>query len=273
MTVSRKNFERITRMAPAINWFARRIQIPVLGKLLVEPWFFGFRDTNKSRGRVVSLNIEVPVGPSQILPHDLLIKLMKRASHRVFFHECFCRAGMNCKKYPHDFGCLMIGKSTQGMVENGLGREVTAEEAEVIIRRAKDLGLIHMVMWVKAEANLLANRRSENYQMLEICQCCPCCCLALRNLKQLKGASRERFKGIGFLARLGDGCTGCGDCVSICPMGNLSMVDGSVQMGENCIGCGLCAYHCPQRVIEMVPGGKDAVGDDLLEYFEGINIS
>ena len=274
MTISRKNFERITRMAPAINWFARRAKLPLLGKLLVEPWFFGFREAKKSRGRVVSLNIDVPVGPSQVMPHDLLMKLMRQATHRIALDWCFCRTGMNCQKYPHDLGCLMIGKSTLGMVERGLGREVSVEEAEQILLRARDQGLINLVMWMKSEANLLADRRSENYRMLEVCNCCPCCCLALRNIKSLKGHARERFKGIGYLARLREGCTGCGKCVGVCPMANISMVDELAQIGDSCVGCGLCSHHCPQKVIEMVPEGKDPIGDDLFEYFasEGIEI-
>ena len=273
MTVSKRNFERITRFAPAINWFARQIRIPVLGRLFIEPWFFGFRDTRRTRGRVVSLNQEIPVGPSRVLPSDLLAKIIEKASYRVSLNWCFCRSGMNCQKYPHDIGCLMVGEATRGLVKEGIAREVSGEESLTIIRKARDLGLVHMVMWIKGEVNLLANEKKEGLRMLEICQCCPCCCLALRNIKHLGPASRERFKGIGYLARLREGCTGCGVCRDICPVGSIEMVEGMPRIGESCLGCGLCAHHCQAKAIKIVAGGKDAVEKDLLEYFEGINIS
>ncbi|MDD5225324.1 MAG: 4Fe-4S binding protein [bacterium] len=273
MTISKKDFERITRFAPAINWFARQIRIPVLGRFLVEPWFFGFRDTRRTRGRVVSLNQDVPVGPSRVLPYDLLAKIIEKASYRVLLNWCFCRAGMNCRKYPHEIGCLMLGEATRGMVKEGIAREVSVEESLAVVRKARDLGLVHMVMWIKGEVNLLANEKKEGLRMLEICQCCPCCCLALRNIRHLGPASRGRFKGIGYMARLGEGCTGCGACRDICPVGIIEMVEGKPRIGESCLGCGLCAHHCPPKAIEIVSGGKDAVENDLLEYFEGINIS
>lgn len=273
MTVSRKNFERITRFAPAIDWLARQIRIPVIGRLFFAPWFIGFRRQEMSRGRVVPLNVELPVGEGKVLPSDLLEKLVRKASYRVVFNWCFCRTGMNCQKYPQDFGCLMLGEATRGLVEKGVAREVDEEEALNVVRRGKELGLVHMVMWIKGETHLLANRRSEAHRMLEICQCCPCCCLALRNVKHLKGAARERWKGIGFTARRGDGCNGCGDCAEICPMDIISIEEGEARFGEGCLGCGLCASHCPRDAIEMISGGKDPVGEDLFAYFEGIEIS
>ncbi len=50
------------------------------------------------------------------------------------------------------------------------------------------------------------------------------------------------------------GCVGCGDCVSVCNFGALSMnpVTGlPVVDDEKCTGCGACAKTCPKSVIEL----------------------
>ena len=50
------------------------------------------------------------------------------------------------------------------------------------------------------------------------------------------------------------GCLGCGDCVSACQFGALSMnpVTGLPQVDESkCTACGKCVAACPKRIIEL----------------------
>ena len=50
------------------------------------------------------------------------------------------------------------------------------------------------------------------------------------------------------------GCVGAGSCVAACPLGALSVVDGSVKLDkEKCDGCGDCVAACVQGLIHMVP--------------------
>lgn len=54
------------------------------------------------------------------------------------------------------------------------------------------------------------------------------------------------------------GCLGCGDCVSQCSLGAISMdpVTGLPVVDEDiCGGCGACAKACPRGVIEIRPKG------------------
>jgi len=46
-------------------------------------------------------------------------------------------------------------------------------------------------------------------------------------------------------------CTGCGDCVKICPQDAIKMVDGKAVVNEDCIDCGQCVDECPVEAIEM----------------------
>ena len=45
-------------------------------------------------------------------------------------------------------------------------------------------------------------------------------------------------------------CSGCGTCAAICPMGNISIVNGRAAMGPECISCVACYHRCPENAIE-----------------------
>lgn len=48
-------------------------------------------------------------------------------------------------------------------------------------------------------------------------------------------------------------CTGCGDCVAVCPAGAIALVDGGARIDHAiCAECGRCADACPQGAITMV---------------------
>lgn len=52
----------------------------------------------------------------------------------------------------------------------------------------------------------------------------------------------------GFYAT--DACTGCGHCVSVCPLSNMQLQNGKPVWGENCTHCMACICRCPQEAIE-----------------------
>jgi ferredoxin len=48
-------------------------------------------------------------------------------------------------------------------------------------------------------------------------------------------------------------CTGCGECVKVCPAGAIALVDGKAHVyEEKCTGCGVCVDACPEGVIQPV---------------------
>jgi Na+-translocating ferredoxin:NAD+ oxidoreductase RNF subunit RnfB len=50
-----------------------------------------------------------------------------------------------------------------------------------------------------------------------------------------------------------DKCTGCGQCVDICPVNAIEMIeDLPIVDREWCIGCGVCAVPCPSSAIKLV---------------------
>ncbi len=50
-------------------------------------------------------------------------------------------------------------------------------------------------------------------------------------------------------------CTGCGDCVTICPAGCLALAGAVPWLPRpgDCIECSACALICPVDAIRMAP--------------------
>ncbi|MGI6552591.1 MAG: 4Fe-4S dicluster domain-containing protein [Bacillota bacterium] len=49
-----------------------------------------------------------------------------------------------------------------------------------------------------------------------------------------------------------DTCTGCGDCVEVCPADILEVVDGVVEVvGDDCMGCESCVEACSTGSISI----------------------
>ena len=55
----------------------------------------------------------------------------------------------------------------------------------------------------------------------------------------------------------GDACTGCGQCVKLCPTNNITLQNGRPVWGGDCTHCMACICHCPTEAIEY---GKKSIG-------------
>jgi ferredoxin len=52
--------------------------------------------------------------------------------------------------------------------------------------------------------------------------------------------------------RIGEGCTGCGVCVKICPMDNFAVDNGKVIGKGNCTLCYRCTNACPSMCVTVM---------------------
>lgn len=52
-------------------------------------------------------------------------------------------------------------------------------------------------------------------------------------------------------------CLGKGDCVDVCSVKAISVLDGLARIGAQCTGCGACVDACPLGIIELVPRNAD----------------
>lgn len=69
-------------------------------------------------------------------------------------------------------------------------------------------------------------------------------------------------------------CTACGKCVTVCPVGNISMTDGKVSFGDKCVACLGCYHRCPKKAIRYRDKIKKLryVNPDIRESDIGTNM-
>lgn len=52
--------------------------------------------------------------------------------------------------------------------------------------------------------------------------------------------------------KVSQNCIGCGLCVSLCPMNNISIYNGKAVADSKCTMCYRCISHCPQKAITLL---------------------
>ena len=189
--------------------------------------------------RVISVDRDIP-DDKTVQPYDRLLPYIEKAKF-IGLVTCHCRhmyelLGDPCDK-PKDV-CLAVGPGALYMSEYGLGKLISKEEALAVLKRAEEAGLVHVV--------------SNTGKYLDfICNCCVCHC---ENLKSLKRSADAGLAAISSFISAVDTvlCTGCGDCISRCPMEALAIKNQLAGVDiKRCIGCGLCVSSCPMGAIVL----------------------
>ncbi len=199
----------------------------------------------------------LPIGervqaPLSAYPYLNLVEEVKKA-RVISVADCICRkeaalTGSACG-YPRE-ACLSFGAAAEYYIENGIGREIDAEEALRILREADEAGLIHAGVNTKHLSN--------------ICNCCPCCCASMKGITK-RGLDKRYFLNALFEATVdAEKCTGCEACVERCPVGAVRVEETAEVDRDRCLGCGLCAGTCPAEAISVV------LREDREEPFERV---
>jgi len=163
--------------------------------------------------------------------------------------------------------CMQFRTTAEYLIERGIGRRVSKEEAMDVIRQAEEAGLVHV---------------SINTQRIDfICNCCSCHCAILEGvLRQPKPAEAMLH---GFVPSFdSDLCTVCGTCVDRCPADALILGGADVPEWneDRCIGCGVCASGCQEEAIILVerigdftpPANRMALGETIMmKRSEGVS--
>ena len=117
------------------------------GKVLRNVLMTDTPDKGHTGGTVYTLNVDVDL-PDQresvIAFIDLMKQAIEKTDHIGTMNKCLRREADGCAHYPHDLACLFLGKSGRVVVQHGIAREITKEEASARVDRAAELGLACM---------------------------------------------------------------------------------------------------------------------------------
>lgn len=204
------------------------------------------------------------------VPLDLVRKAIMEAKYIGGMKECLCRAGQDCKDYPHDLACLFLNLGGKVVVDHGMAVELTKEEALARVDKAAELGLTCQSLWVQVEQLIWGFKNSEMDSFLEICFCCPCCCVGMNLAKNSLRDIKKGFAPSGWTAVVNrNRCTGCQHCLDVyCPQDAIHFrkSDGKMVVDqEHCMGCGVCREHCPEGAISLKQ--TMPMRRDMLDYF------
>ncbi len=228
--------------------------IRLLRKYFDEFMTKGWYGTKTSQHRIIPIAQSLTPG-MEVLPYEQAEALI-RAQAKISVAPCICRkeermVGKGCD-HPLET-CMAFGAGAYFYIENGLGREVSNEEALKILREAMDAGLVL--------------QPGTGQKVWNLCMCCGCCCALLRTLKTM--AKPAEVAHTNFFARVvPEDCSGCGLCELRCPMGAIRVGIAAEVDRDRCIGCGVCVGACPLEAVRLEykePGERYTPPRDVME--------
>lgn len=179
-----------------------------------------FDDYGHLRNPVAAGNFPIGKGVMRVIPiqsavdgnthtadsEEISTYLEKARAYSV--SDCSCRTsreenGEGCGHLKEDM-CIQLDDAAEYYIRTGRGREITKEEAYEIIAKAEDDGLMHQVPNTEGEGHTHA-----------ICNCCGCSCYALRAASMYHNPDMVRSNYVSKVDK--DLCTGCGECIDVCP--------------------------------------------------------
>jgi ferredoxin len=187
-------------------------------------------NTKTSQHRVVPISQSIPA-EMEILPYDHVERIIQSQT-KIALAPCVCRkqANMLGKGCDHPLEvCMAFGTGAYYFIENGLGHEVSIEEALDVLRKGMAAGLVP--------------QPGNGQRVWGICMCCSCGCQLLRALNKMKKPAQLAHTNF-YAACEDENCTACGTCVERCPMAAIELEDTAMVNRDRCIGCGVCVAAC-----------------------------
>ena len=259
----------LSKLFPLRFFFAKFTRIPLIGKIVDRMFFENDRIFYMPKDKVIRIEQNINEDNSIILPSEVLNYFIDRANHHVIMNFCICRKSKNCEHYPQDFGCLFLGEAALN-INPKIGRRVTKEEAKEYVKKCREAGLVHLIGRNKLDSVWLNAKPPE--KLLTICNCCECCCLwmMLPNLSKEIGSKVTKLSGLEI--RVSNKCTGCGECVKVCFVNAIRLIDGKAQINSECRGCGRCVDKCRFDAIEIHLEGN-SLEDSIINISNSIDLS
>ena len=209
-------------------------------------------ETSTYHGKILPLNLACDLvrveedvelrDLEKVIPYRIARDIVMVNPQRIAVLDCACRLLQENPCEPLNV-CMAVGDPFASFVveHNVLGaRWITSDEAARILQAEHERGHIHTAFF----KDVMEGR------FYAICNCCACCCMGMQAWIKFKTPIVAHS---GFTARVGDDCTGCGDCIDMCPFDAIDMDDVAVVDEERCMGCGVCEGACEFDAIRLEP--------------------
>lgn len=184
-----------------------------------------------------------------VLDYERASGVIKTAS-QIGVGVCYCRhkmehLGKNCSA-PMDI-CMTFNGPAESLIRHGIARKVDAVEGLDLLGKAQDYNLVQFGENVQERVSF-------------ICNCCGCCCEAL--IAARKFGFLNPVHTTNFIPDIiEEKCTGCGKCVTLCPVEAMTLVTASDPHKpgkkkaklhyDQCLGCGVCVKGCNADALKL----------------------
>jgi ferredoxin len=172
-----------------------------------------------------------------IMPREQALDIL-RSAETIALNDCVCRSHYKRCDNPLDV-CFLIDELAVKRVEKQTARYIDLEEAEEVLRKANERGLVHLTFYMPGN------------KIYAFCSCCDCCC---HDLQLLRLYDRKDFIAHSDYIAITDMemCTDCGECIDRCHFGARIRQEEKMHYNpELCYGCGLCITVCPEEATEL----------------------
>jgi len=226
-----KQDETAKRMAKLVlNYF----KVPITQKI------YGGVQTKSFKYSPANMSIEIPM--QGVMPNEQIGPIVDAATKIAVAH-CPCRMSakiLGRSDCQHSLEvCVKYDEMAEFVIDRGLAREISRDEAHRIMENSEKEGLVHMV-------------DNAQGQIKHTCNCCGHYCWNVGIIRRRK-VPRDQLMAVYFIRETElDECIGCGACAAICPVNAVQLVEEKPRVDLDwCIGCGVCAIQCPTGVISI----------------------
>lgn len=222
-----------------VKYFNRRVTAESYGGSETKPF------------RYIPVGETIDAQTQAVYSYDMMEKIIENARVIALCH-CPCRLAFRLRGKGCDHPlevCLKYDELAEYVIERGLAREITKDEALKICRESEDAGMVHMVDNAMGEVK-------------HTCHCCGCACWNVGAIKRRK-IPRDVLMATYYLRYTDeDMCSACGECIEWCPVDALTLDGDYPAVDEDwCIGCGVCVAKCSTgaATLRLRPDRKDVV--------------
>jgi ferredoxin len=219
-------------------------------------------DTTFPLFRSYPVGAEVVEG-GKLQPYQDWRAIIKRYS-TITVSPCQCRTMWNALgvDYPKEQPlrtCLSLGEMAEYFIENGIGEQITTDEAIAVVENSIAHGMVVESICAK-NADI-------------ICSCHSKSCGNLMAWRKVNGEGAAAAYFSAYILHYDKSvCQKCGKCIDRCPMTAITFGDdGYCSMDNSCVRCGQCAKVCPAsaRILNANPSYPELPDDypDCNRYF------